>query len=847
MEKKALRFLRCSIIIIILLCIAVFIGMTASMLRHNDKAMDDINEIYMSEMSHQLENRYNTILNLYLSRVEGLIERTSPDSFTEYSEKMVNELTIGGQVRNFTYLALYSPEGGSEVIYGESIQMINENPLQKALANHEKKLISGITTSGKVLALFGINASYPMQNGKKSTALIAGMPIEVINSDLGLDNEKTLVYAHVFRKDGSYVLNPGEDHMDNYFTYLETVPDFGDKTPQQAIDEIRDAVANDKEFSIYAHVHGQRRNIYFVPLKNSEWYLATVMMYGSLDNAVKDLGHSHLTDALVACALILFFLALLFAVYFRISYEQLKELRHEKKRADNANMAKSEFLSNMSHDIRTPMNAIVGMTAIAASNIDNVKVVKDSLRKITLSSKHLLGLINDILDMSKIETGKLSITSEQVSLRDFMDNIVSIAQPLIKEKNMKFDIFIKNILCENIYSDNTRLNQVLINLLSNALKYTPENGEISVTLSQEESPKGENYVRTHFHVRDNGIGMSEEFQQTIYDAFIRADNKRVNKVEGSGLGMAITKYIVDAMDGTIELQSEINQGTEFHIILDFEKATVSEDEMVLPDMDILLVDDDEELCRDTIPLLQEIGLQAEYATDGATAVEMAKKRYDEQKDYQIVLLDYKMPDMNGIETARQIRKHLGQKVPILLISAYDWSDVETEAQEVGISGFISKPLFKSTLYHGLEPFANPKEDKQESANEPQYDFHGKRLLVAEDFDMNWEICKALLSVHGFELDWAENGQICVDLFNDSEPGYYDAILMDLRMPVMNGYQATEAIRASERTDANIPIIAMTADAFSEDVQHCLDCGMNTHVAKPIDIPKLLRILQEYLR
>lgn len=527
--------------------------------------------------------------------------------------------------------------------------------------------------------------------------------------------------------------------------------------------------------------------------------------------------------------------------------QQTQALQDALMHARQANEAKTTFLSNMSHDIRTPMNAIVGMTAIATSNIDNPAIVQDSLRKITLSSKHLLGLINDVLDISKIETGKLTIGSEQICLQNFMENVITIAQPMIKEKNMRFDIFTKNILCENIYSDSIRLNQVMINLLSNALKYTPENGQVTMTLSQQESPKGDNFVRTHFWIKDNGIGMTEEFQQIIYDAFVRADNKRVKQIEGTGLGMAISKYIIDAMDGTIELHSEVNQGTEFHVILDFEKASVSEDDMVLPNWNLLLVDDDEELCRGTATILQEIGIHAEYATTGTQALQMIKEKNDPQQGYQIVLLDYKMPDIDGIETAKQMRQYLGEEIPILLISAYDWSDIEKDAKTAGITAFVTKPLFKSTLYHALKPFAEDAGTTKETPEEPTFDFSGRHLLVAEDHEINWEICEALLSAQGFILDWAENGQICVDTYKASDPSYYDAILMDLRMPVMDGYQATELIRSSGRPDADLPIIAMTADAFAEDVQQCLEKGMNAHVAKPINVPKLLQILQKYFQ
>ncbi|MDE6186167.1 MAG: response regulator, partial [Lachnospiraceae bacterium] len=471
---------------------------------------------------------------------------------------------------------------------------------------------------------------------------------------------------------------------------------------------------------------------------------------------------------------------------------------------------------------------IVGMTAIAQANINDTMRVRDCLGKIALSSKHLLGLINDVLDMSKIESGKLSLNMQLVSLRDTMNNIVNIAQPQVKVKNQHFDVFIQNIQTENVFCDNVRLSQVLINLLSNAIKFTPEKGEVKVYLEQEDSPKGGRYVRCHFRVKDNGIGMTPEFQQEVFEKFVRERKEQVDKTEGSGLGMAITKAIVDIMDGAIELESTPNKGSDFHIILDLERADVKEEDMLLPPWKMLVVDDDKDLCQSAVSSLKEIGIQAEWATDGTMAVKMVEKHHVENDDYQIVLLDWKMPGMNGLETAKKIRKLLGDEVPILIISAYDWSDIEEEAKEAGAQGFISKPLFKSNLFLGLKPYMLGLEEEKTEHEDKQMQFDGKRILLAEDNDLNWEIAEAVLSEVGFWLERAENGKICVEKFNQSEIGFYDVILMDIRMPVMNGYEATQKIRALERADVGLPIIAMTADAFSEDIQRSKECGMNEH-------------------
>lgn len=461
--------------------------------------------------------------------------------------------------------------------------------------------------------------------------------------------------------------------------------------------------------------------------------------------------------------------------------------------------------------------------------------------KIVLSSKHLLGLINDVLDMSKIESGKMLLNVEIVSLREVMDNVVSIMQPQLKAKQQRFNVLIYDISSENVLCDSVRLNQVLLNLLSNAVKYTQEGGSIETSLHELESPKGSNYVRIVLRVKDNGIGMSEEFQKRIFDSFSREDSRRVQKTEGTGLGMTITKYIVSAMGGDIQVSSQLGVGTEFVVTFDFERTNQQEEELLLPDFIMLVVDDDQQLCESTVESLKSIGVRAEWTLDGESAVQMVKRHHQKHDDYHIILLDWKLPGMDGIKTARELRKELGNDVPILLLSAYDCSEIEAEAREAGINGFLSKPLFRSTLYYGLKPYTNASMLKA-SQETPLTDFSGKRILLAEDNELNAEIAMELLGDLGLKLDWAENGQICADLFAKSPVGFYDAVLMDIRMPVKNGFEATKMIRGMQRADAMLPIIAMTADAFSEDVQRCLDQGMNAHVAKPIDVKEIARVL-----
>ncbi len=846
MFKRTKRFLLISMCCLVLLCVLIFIWLSSAMTGKSEEAINEVGKIYMSEMSMQLQQKFDAITTSWISQVEGIIRRTPPEKH-QYGEEMLDELALGASVRGFEYLGLYTFDGDHEDVYGGSVSFFSEEEFQSTM-DEEKKIISGYDAEGEKLLFLTVDVQYPMGGGENSDMLVAGLPMSQLETALVLDEERSLVYTHIIRKDGGFVVRSGEAFRENYFERLtETISSESEKSPEEYIDEIQSVMNANGDYSALVVSDDTHRHIYCAPLSNSNWYLVSVMPYGVLDDAIMHLSDERQKKMLTAGSIILAALLLIFFFYYRMSQQQLVELDKAEKAATSANKAKSEFLSSMSHDIRTPMNGIVGMTAIAIANIHDTARVQDCLKKISLSSRHLLGLINDVLDMSKIESGKLSLNLDILSLRDVMENIVNIVQPQIKERLQHFDIFIENIESEEVYCDGVRLNQVLVNLLSNAIKFTPEEGTINVFLYQEASPAGDAYVRCHFRVKDNGIGMSPEFQRKIFETFSREDNK-VQKIEGTGLGMAITKFIVGMMGGTIEVESEQGKGSEFHVTIDLERATIQDTGIVLPPWRLLVVDNNEDLCRSAASVLKEIGVQAEWVMSGREALQKIEENHRKNTDYEIVLLDWKMPDMNGLETTRGIRRIVGDDLPILIISAYDWSDIEEEARSAGAHGFISKPLFKSNLYLGLSRYVEGMSDEEEQSQsaEKELDFGGLRILLAEDNDLNWEIAEDILTDVGFEVEWAENGQICVDKFEESEPGYYDAVLMDIRMPVMNGYDAAKAIRALDRPDARLPIIAMTADAFFEDIQRCLECGMNEHVAKPIDIEKLMRLLKRYL-
>ncbi len=851
-KSKTTRLLLGGLIGMCILCVCVFSYLTIYIGQSSTETINEVGTIYMQGLNERIAQHFKTTIEYQLSHLTKVIQEVPPKSGQDQGE-LQRELEESALSNGLEYLGFYSQEGVFHTIYGGMVAVTDPEPFLNSLKQGKQKAAVGSNEAGERILLLGIYADYPMEDGSKSLGLVAGVSIDYIEDILGLDETNALVDSHIIRKDGTFVIRSKDAYRENYFERVRHALSGQDQDTDRFIQELKEAMGEGKEYSSVLTMGEARSHLYCSRLPYTEWYLVTELPYGELDQAVNDMSGKWMVRALGSCAALLLVLLVIFAEYLRESNQRIRELQQAHREAEHANQAKSEFLSSMSHDIRTPMNAIVGMTAIATTNIDNKPQVQNCLRKISLSSRHLLGLVNDVLDMSKIESGKMTLNTELVSLREVMDSIVCIVQPQVKAKRQQFDVFIHDIEVENVYCDGVRFNQILLNLLSNAVKFTPEEGTIHVSMYQELLPERDTHVRIHLEVRDTGIGMSEEYQKQIFESFSREDSARVHRTEGSGLGMAITKYIVDTMGGTIRVESEKGKGSAFFVTLDLEKAPVEEVDMVLPSWKMLMVDDDKQLCESTVEALKEIGVQAEWTYDGETAVRLIDEHFQRGDDYQIILLDWKLPGMDGIETAKEIRRNQGDNIPILLISAYDWSDIEDKAREAGINGFISKPLFRSTLYYGLRQYMDevePGEKKPEESGEPREvkeDFTGRKVLLAEDNDLNWEIAEALLSDLGMELDWAENGQICVEMFEKSAIGYYDAVLMDIRMPVMTGYEAAKAIRALSREDADVPIIAMTADAFSEDIQRCLECGMNAHIAKPIDIKEVARQLRKFMK
>ena len=518
--------------------------------------------------------------------------------------------------------------------------------------------------------------------------------------------------------------------------------------------------------------------------------------------------------------------------------------------AETANKAKSTFLSNMSHDIRTPMNAIIGFTTLAVSNIDDKKRVRDYLGKILSSSNHLLSLINDILDMSRIESGKIHLEETEVSLSDVLHDLKTIISGQIHAKQLELYMDAMDVTNEDVYCDKTRLNQVLLNLLSNAVKFTPAGGTVSVRIRQYPGTvKGSELYE--IRVKDNGIGMSQEFVQKIFSPFERERTSTVSRIQGTGLGMAITKNIVNMMGGTIEVLTEQGKGTEFIVRLPFRiqsKHQRIEKIAELEGLKALVVDDDFNTCDSVTKMLVKVGMRSEWTLSGKEAVLRARQSMEMGDAFHAYIIDWRLPDMNGIEVTRQIRS-LGDDTPIIILTAYDWSDIEVEARAAGVTAFCAKPMFMSDIRDTLMTAIGQKQAEAETAILPTAgsDFRGRYILLVEDNELNSEIAVEILNEYGFLVDTAENGAEAVEKVKNSKPGNYDLVLMDVQMPVMNGYEATKQIRALDNPAlAGITILAMTANAFDEDKKKALECGMDGFLSKPIVIEELISILQKNL-
>lgn len=671
---------------------------------------------------------------------------------------------------------------------------------------------------------------------EEDAVLVRGMPVKEFVGQWPFPSGYEKAKLALIDGEGEFIVKFDGVEQSNFFDYISTYNDLD----AGALSEMKESISTlDSGDMRYLNKHGDDSCYSYERIEpGEEWVVIGYIAREDLNVTPLDITLS----VIVVVGFVL--LMILDGTYIITINKRLKVSMEETKFASEA---KTRFLSSMSHDIRTPMNAIIGMTTIAVKRIDDKEQVGECLNQITRASNHLLTLINDILDISKVESGKLSLNPIVFSLAEAVGNIISIVQPHVKEKNMDFEVHARGVKHEFVFADELRINQILINLISNAVKYTPDKGSVRLDIEEQPSDKGANMVRHIYTISDNGIGMSEEFMKNMYSAFTRDTDSRINAIQGSGLGLAITKQMVDLFGGTIDVKSKPGEGTTFVVTLDMPIAEKAMDDMILPPMRLLIADDDDVFLESASDTIKSMGVEADTVSNGEDAVKMVAERHAHDADYHCVIIDWKMPGMDGLETIRAIREKVGDDVSIIIVSAYDWTEIEQEALTAGANGFITKPLFRSSVYDKLNELLNFDNSEKPSSEDNAEDLKGINLLIAEDNDINWDIIEVMLEFCEITSERAENGQICVDKINAAPEGTYQAILMDVQMPVMNGREATRTIRASDKEYVrNIPIIAMTADAFAEDIIACKEAGMNGHVSKPLDMKKLIKELRSAL-
>ncbi len=679
------------------------------------------------------------------------------------------------------------------------------------------------------LAFCNIISVYDSESGSdKDAVILRVIPISALEQKwIFPQSELENAELSMIDINGDYILKGSSFKNSSFFEFYNSYNSSDNETTKKLFDSITSSTGSIS----MNNSHGEECVLAFTPISTTNGWTMLGLVPAKDLNIEK---RNWVLFGVVSVGLLVLFLSDLFYMLYLN-----KRLQITARKAESANKAKTDFLSTMSHDIRTPMNAIIGLTSIAEKNTGDEESTKESLRKIGLASNHLLTLINDILDISKVESGNLKLNPLTFSIVETVENLVNISQPMIKEKNIDFSFHINQMEKEYIYTDQLRLNQIFINILSNAIKYTEPGGRVGVNLREEESTIP-GCIRLTYVVEDTGIGMSHEFMQNMYTPFSRQVDSRVNSIQGTGLGLAITKQMVELLGGTIDCQSEQGKGTTFTVALDIPIADRQREDMELEPIDVLIVDDDETMLLTATETLESLGASVEQAHSGIEALGMIEHKHLSGKDYSLIMVDWKMPEIDGLETISRIRSDIKTNIPIILTSSYDWSDIEDKAKAVGANGFITKPLFRSTLYDKISNLIG----EGSSSMEPEDDYsdlQGLRILVAEDNDINWEIISAMLSMFGITSERAENGKVCVDMIREAEEESFTLIFMDIQMPEMNGLDATRAIRKLENKWASsIPIIAMTADAFSENIMECMDAGMNGHIAKPIDVKLVIK-------
>ncbi|BDF70999.1 hypothetical protein CE91St41_17730 [Oscillospiraceae bacterium] len=851
------RFVLIFIAAAVLICCVSFWWLLSSSVGTSRATAEEMSTLYLRELTTQTIGHFQTSLRgqfAQLRTAAATVSGEEVESETAYHAFLERTQEYNG----FTFLAFLDSRGNYHSVDGVFPAASQISFLGRLLQGEEELVSYNETILGDNMLLLGTPIDPVAYGDETFVAVLAGYDAGSLNTQLALEKKDAQTYLSITTREGTFVINNSYNtalpKTVNLFSKLERYAVMGAGCP---VDGIRADFLNGGSGLITYSVNGVDQYLYYAPIPDTDWYMLTVIPYEVVDTAVSGLVDQLNRNTVIMLLVVVLLLSAVFFTYYvgmnrneRALRRAKDEAQEARRRAEDANLAKSEFLSRMSHEIRTPMNGIIGMSVIAMQNRDNPGKVESCLKKVTLSSNHLLALINDVLDMSKIESGKVELRRERFDFRVFLESLGNIYYSQAKAKGVDYETVLVGAVSEALVGDSLRLNQILSNLLSNALKFTPAGGSVQLRVSEFDGGGADgSRLWLRFEVTDTGCGIAEENFGKIFESFEQEHAGVAQRYGGTGLGLSIVKRFSELMGGGVRVSSVLGEGSTFAVELPFGRAGDGHREPVrYEDLSVLVVDDDPDTCEHITTLLGRMRVKSDWVDNGYQAVSRVEIAHSRGENIDVCFIDWKMPNMDGLETARRIRAIEGEDTTVVLITAYDASEIEAEAREAGVADIISKPLFESTIAEALSDVRQGhRQGAGAQTHQIAFDFHGKHVLLAEDNEINREIAVELIGTTGAEIDAAEDGAQAVERFERAAPGYYDLVLMDVQMPVMDGYEATRRIRAMDRPDAKtVPIFAMTANAFAEDAVKSREAGMDAHISKPLDVKALYIKLNEVM-